>query len=306
MDDRPPEDTIDQAGFSEFVSSKSKSRQLAYTDFSDISACLEGYDFIEGFLCKNNISVFFGPSKSGKTLFVTDMALHVALEREWFGREVDHGCVLYFSLEGQQVVMNRIAAFKKAHGIKNVKCPFRLFKGPINLLNTAEDADLIINAARQMEKEFKLPVLLIIVDTWSRANPGGKEDTEDTGRAFSRVDQIRDETRANIAIIHHTPNDGESPRGSGIMQANPDILIKISKDKQTKIGTAKTYAERDGEGEHEFHFTFEGVELGHNQRGNPVVSCIIRPTEGSPRSNRSLVNGQAKIAYDVLIRVWTQ
>jgi RecA-family ATPase len=68
------------------------------------------------------MSVIYGPSNCGKTFFVVDLALHVALGREWRGRAVDRGAVVYLSLEGAQGIRNRLAAFRKHHGLDEADC----------------------------------------------------------------------------------------------------------------------------------------------------------------------------------------
>lgn len=276
--------------------------QYSYTPFEQIEACLNNFDFIAGFLCSANISMFYGKPKSGKTFFVMDLALHVAMGRAFFGRDVEQGCVLYFTLEGQSVVLNRISAFKKYYECEEEVHPFWVSGGPVDLLNDDVDAQRICELAESMADHFKMPVAMIIIDTWSRANPGGQENTGDTNAAFANVDMIVKKTGAHVCLVHHEGKaDGNGARGSNIMVANPDITVRVSKDKASKLHTAsieevRAFAE-DGV---EFNFRIETVELGHNPRGDAVTSGVVIPSD-EKMSNKSKLKGQAKKAYQVLI-----
>ena len=44
----------------------------------------------------------YGESNCGKTFFMSDLAFHVAQGKEWRGKRVEKGNVLYLSLEGSR------------------------------------------------------------------------------------------------------------------------------------------------------------------------------------------------------------
>ena len=96
--------------------------------FDQIIASLETNDFVEGLLTNNGMSVIYGEAGCGKTFFATDLALHVALGREWRQREVDGGGVIYVAAEGGHSVLNRVAASKQQHGLADSDVPFAVFR----------------------------------------------------------------------------------------------------------------------------------------------------------------------------------
>ncbi len=62
--------------------------------FRDIKPVLSAGDFVRGVLVGGTAAVIYGASNSGKTFFVTDLALHVAAGFQWFGRRVEQGGVI--------------------------------------------------------------------------------------------------------------------------------------------------------------------------------------------------------------------
>src|SRR5215470_18470659 len=59
---------------------------------------------IRGFLGAGDASAWYGVPGCGKSVLVEDMALHVAAGREWHGRPIKRGAVLYVALERRGLV----------------------------------------------------------------------------------------------------------------------------------------------------------------------------------------------------------
>lgn len=278
---------------------KKSARPLNFIEFDQIEPCLENIDFIEDLLCEGNVSVVYGAPKSGKTFFTVDMALKLSASMKFYDQEVDGGCVLYIGLEGQKAITNRIAAFKKHHEIE-APLPFRFVTEQIDLLSSKNDANRIVDLIMRTKKELNKLVRLVIIDTWARATPGNQENTGDTNAAFANVDYIKDKTNAHVCLVHHSGKDENSgARGSNIMIANPDLVVRVTKDKTTKIHTAKIEETRwaDNQGK-EFNFMIEGVDLGKNRREKIVSSGVVVPTDVGPSSHK--LSGQPLQAYRLL------
>ena len=102
---------------------------------------IDAADFVEGLLEDQTMSVVYGESGCGKTFFVLDLALHIALGRAWRGRDVEQGGVLYLALEGSNGIRNRIAAFKQVHELNCANIPFALVPVTVDLLHPGCDVD---------------------------------------------------------------------------------------------------------------------------------------------------------------------
>ena len=114
----------------------------------------------------------YGQSNCGKTFLALDLALHIAEGRPWFGREIAQGPVLYLALEGGNGIRNRIVAYRAEHGLEDAHPPFYVVPQPLNLLAPAGDLAAIVKTAEQVGDEAGAPVVLIVIDTLSRAMAG--------------------------------------------------------------------------------------------------------------------------------------
>ena len=73
--------------------------------------------FCASTLFEGQLSEWFGDPKSGKTFALLDLALRVALGLEWYGKQVERGCVIYIALEGITGIKRRIEAWCLHHGV---------------------------------------------------------------------------------------------------------------------------------------------------------------------------------------------
>jgi AAA domain-containing protein len=63
---------------------------------------------VHGLLGAGDASAFYGVPGCGKSVLIEDMALHIAAGREWHGRAVQHGAVLYVALERKKISQARL------------------------------------------------------------------------------------------------------------------------------------------------------------------------------------------------------
>ena len=274
--------------------------------FQDVKPALKAEDFVEGLLIKAAMSVTYGPSNCGKTFFMADLALHVAMGLEWRGREVEQAGVIYCAMEGAHGIQNRVAAFALACGLTGQEIPFAIIPVALNLLDPEADTSRLIDAIKEAGARMAIPVGLVIMDTLSRGMAGGNENSpEDMGALVANSDRIRQATGAHVAWIHHSPKDqAQGARGHSLLRAATDTEIEISRADNDSPSIAKVTKQRELEIDGVFGFTLKRVELGLNHRGKPVTSCVVEPTDERPTKPRvSLTNGEAmalRILHDVM------
>jgi hypothetical protein len=283
-----------------------KATGLPLVYFNDIKPALTGDDFVEGLLIRAAMSVIYGPSNCGKTFLMADLALHVALGWKWWGRDVTQGAVIYCALEGAFGIRNRVAAFALHHGLDGQDIPFAIIPVGLNILDPEADTDRLIAAIEEAAGKLGMPVALVVMDTLSRAIAGGNENSpEDMGRLVANSDKIRQVTGAHIAWVHHSGKDQAlGARGHSLLRAATDTEIEISRPDADSPSTARVTKQRELEIDGVFTFSLHRVELGLNQRGKPVTSCVVEPAEEGPAKARvSLTNGEAmalRILHDVM------
>src|SRR5262245_21070001 len=110
---------IDLAGYDEIkrrhtaAPPQNDARRFHLLKFEDIKPDTRRRYLIKGLIPRDGLIVFWGPPKCGKSFKCTDLALHIALGREYRGRRVERGLVIYIICEGQSGFPARIEAFRR-------------------------------------------------------------------------------------------------------------------------------------------------------------------------------------------------
>lgn len=241
--------------------------------FDDIEPALTDAYIVKGLLGINAMSVIYGPSNSGKTFFALDLAYHIAIGTPWRGMRVKQSAVLYLAAEGGRGVVNRIAALRQSHGVCDV--PLALRRAGLDLLHNQANLQELVELAHETRAKLPGAPLVIVIDTLSRVIAGGDENSAADMTAFIRnVDAIREFTGAHVCIVHHTGKDAaRGARGHSSLRAATDTEIEVGNDGGARA--AMVTKQRDYTGGETFAFTLKSVQLGHDQEGDEVTSCII-------------------------------
>jgi len=276
--------------------------ELVY--FEDIQPNLDAADFVEDLLIRASMAVVYGESNCGKTFFMTDLALHIAMGKTWRGREIDGGGVIYCALEGSHGISNRVAAFRKHHGLEGHRLPFAIVPSAINMLDPKADTDRLIASILDAATMMGCPVKLVVIDTLSRAMAGGNENApDDMGALVMNTDRVRQATGAAVVYVHHSGKDAaKGARGHSLLRAATDTEIEVIADGAFRMATVVKQRELECSGEFPFHL--EVVDLGTNRRGKAVTSCVVTEQSGSipaAAQARRKLTGHAQRAYEVLV-----
>jgi AAA domain len=184
---------------------------------------------IDGFLGRNETSIWFGPPECGKSTVKLDAACHVATGRPWCGRAVMRGPVLYVAAERGQTVLRRVLAWRLEHGVDDF--PLAVIDDAVDLRNGRVDADRIIAAAKALAALSGQSVVWIIFDTLSRVLAGGDENSSrDMGLLVLSIDRIYRQTGAHCSLVHHVPlGNGDRMRGHGSAPGAADTTVRTEK-----------------------------------------------------------------------------
>jgi hypothetical protein len=207
------------------------------------------------------------------------MAAHIALSRDWFGQRTSGGIVVYIAAEGQRGFRLRIEAFRRHHGVEDM--PFALVPTQIDLLDPKADVERLIDAiAAAVEARGLPPVVLIMIDTISRTFGGGDENTSDMAAYVGNIGRIQAAFGGCAAmLVHHRPKDSnnDTPRGHGSLWGACDTIIMVEAG-ETK--TARITKQKDVDAIGPFMFKLHQVEVGVDEDGEPVTSCVVEPVDG--------------------------
>jgi KaiC/GvpD/RAD55 family RecA-like ATPase len=220
---------------------------------------------IGGALPARTVGTVFGGTGAGKTFVVVDAALTIASgEREWFGRPVRRGTVVYVAAEAAHSLRNRVRAWRRNH--PEADPAFYTIPDAVQLMSPF-DVGAIIAA---IGKVATAGVALVVFDTWSKVTPGADENSrQDMGIALAGVDRVCKHFDCGALLVHHTggnPEKSETPRGTTALLASVDwAWLVTEKDGHRAIRCKKM---RDGE-----PFRPIGFRL------RPLApSCVIEPT----------------------------
>ena len=237
-------------------------------------------------LVEGEVTLISAEPKAGKTLVSQTLAMHIAAGIDLGEIKIyERRPVLYFALESQVAIKKRLKAWRSAHDPDNTMLtdatfPFFVSEMPLNLMQPEVRKDVAQRVAASdvwFQKEGAAPLGLIVIDTLTKAMPGGDQNSvEDTSQVFEIIREIRAlGVRAPIMIIHHNRKDGGSPRGSGNIQAEPDTLLTLSRNADTSQLHLKIYMARSIEDDHDFIFDIKTVNLGKSQQGYEIDAPIL-------------------------------
>jgi hypothetical protein len=254
-------------------------QRLIPIPWSEIHSLPRREPIIGGLLDRAAMSVVFGGSNTGKTFFALDLSACIALDREWRGRHVRHGAVVYIAAEGGLGIEERLTAYRLHHDVQAAGVPLYVIPEPIDLCKSDADVNLLLQRLADLPKEP--PIELIVVDTLSRALAGGNENGADDMGAFVRhCDRLRAECRAHVLIIHHAGKDeGRCARGHSLLRAAADTEIEVAKNEASGIATAEVVKQRDRPSGDKFSFVLEPLDIGQDEDGVTITSCVVVVTD---------------------------
>jgi archaellum biogenesis ATPase FlaH len=260
----------------------------------------DGY-LVKQLLGSGSMAIVYGESGTGKTFFALDLGLSIAAGTKFFGRRVRRAGVVYIAAEAGRGIENRVEAHKREIG-GPVDMPFAAIVAPVNLCATNGDIDKLI--AVVTAADIGRTVELIIIDTLSRVMAGGNENQPDDMGAFVRnVDRLRAETGAAVVVVHHSGKDASrGARGHSLLRAATDTEIEVTRDETAKVSTARVTKQREYLTEGSLSFTLKAVDLGFDQDGDPVGSCVVEVTitESENHAPNKRLPDSARIALSIL------
>ena len=194
---------------------------------------------------EEGLGVVVGEKKSGKTAWLMTMLWNWVLgndygfDKDFYfedppGKTVEDRRVLYLMLEGSASYGQRLAAFARANEIDPLDerlLNFRAIRSSVNLTNQ-DTLQLLSKTIADW------PPQILVVDTLSRATPGGEENSaKDMSSLVNVFDQIRDAYGCATIVCHHTGwTNTNRMRGSTALPGalSSEVTIKRDKTKGTR------------------------------------------------------------------------
>jgi RecA-family ATPase len=267
---------------------------------------LETAWLVEDFLPKSGPAVIVGPPGAGKSFLALDLAAHVAQGKDWAGRHVEGGAVLYVVAEGVSGFRNRIAALIAAKRLESV-VPFAFVPTAIDLRTEAGDTAALMATMRAVVKRMGQEPAMIVIDTLSKTFAGGRENTDEMAGYVANCEKIAAKMNCLVLIIHHPSRQSDDERGHSSLRGGVVTSIKIS---GTAVKTALTVKQKDGPEGEVVHCSLETVVLGTNSRGKEITTCLVHYVDDEGEESgavgsaidkaKNRLKGHAKTAFRVL------
>lgn len=236
-------------------------------------------------------SCVVGKPGSGKSVIIGDIAYHVAAGREWCGRKVKRGLVVYVAAERAKLTERRMLALRKRHKTEE-RIPLAVIDGRPDLTGSP-DAKVIIDQIKDMSAHCGHEPVWIIVDTLSRAFGGGDQNqSKDMNRFVQSCLDIAKGTGAHVTAIHHSTWNED--RGKGAIDLDGAVDASFVVSKTAEIYRLRCDGANDGEEGLVTAFTMESEEIGLDNEGNvttaPVAVSIKTETVEIEAADGSRVN----------------
>src|SRR5262245_45263318 len=94
--------------------------RIKLVPFDAIKLGTEARYLVKGIIPRDGLIVAWGPPKCGKSFWIFDLAMHVALGWQYRERRVQQGAVVYCAFEGQTGIQARVEAFRQKIGRAHV------------------------------------------------------------------------------------------------------------------------------------------------------------------------------------------
>jgi len=249
---------------------------------------------VRGVLPAEGLAAIAGAPGSGKSFLTLDLLGAVAEGREWFAHRADSCPVTYCALEGEAGIAQRLQAFRCMHG--SAPARMRFMAQPFALLEQGDVAELAdaIRAAGGAGG-------IVAIDTLNRATVGADEnDSRDMGRVIEGAKLLQLALGGLVLLVHHTGKDASRGlRGHSSLMAALDAVIEVSRDgDRREWRTTKAKDAGDGQAH---AFRLDVVELGADEHGEALTSCVVEPLEanaGAIRKAKAPGGGNMRVAWD--------
>jgi hypothetical protein len=270
---------------------------------------------IKGVFPRNGVAMIDGQSGTGKTFHGIDLGVHLIPDCKK-GFYIDsyrikrHGGVLYLVLEGKSAFQLRVAtAFGRVLSRQMefgdaARLPFCWNTYEPNLFEQGADGliKLADREAQTMKREFGVEMVAVILDTMGLAARYENEDkAAQVQKVVSGLFRLSDEIDAlAIGIDHLGKNQMAGLRGSSAKRGHPDTILSClcDRDDNNNPTNLRMWFEkvRDGAEGRIVPYRLKTVDLGKDEDGDPVSTCVIEwepgrqePAKGKPKKRKTNV-----------------
>lgn len=243
---------------------------------------LERRYHIKGLIGTGAKVVIFGLPGCGKSFLAYDMARHIARGIDWFARRTRQGRCVYLGAEGQGGLRLRHAAWNQKHP-SDQPDPFALIPTAVDLLNSDTDLKKVQATLDCFVSRFG-GLDFLIIDTLAATFGGGDENSSDMAAYVANVERLCAKYGCTSLIVTHSPLDvtAKRPRGHSSLWGAADTVLHVSGDRDAIARRIHCLKQKDGDPGDDLLFTLTQVEIGEDEDGDAVTSCVVEQSKLEP------------------------
>jgi hypothetical protein len=251
------------------IEAANRRNSISLVPFDEIKLGTEARYLVKGIIPREGLIVAWGPPKCGKSFWIFDLAMHVALGWQYRDRRVQQGAVVYCAFEGQTGIQARVEAFRQTFPIE-MDGPVPFYLQPVTLDLVAAHAELIAS----IKGKLTTGPALVVLDTLNRSLRGSENDSKDMAAYIAAADAIREAFNCAVAIVHHCGIDGTRPRGSTALSGAVDAQLSVKRDASDAI-IVEVEFQKDGAPGEIIASRLTVVEVGKDLDGEIISSCVV-------------------------------
>lgn len=254
---------------------------------------------VKGIFGEGCMSVLYGAPGAGKSFLALDISVSVATGQPFMGRVTRQGPVIYAVGEGVSGLRLRVRAILKVRGLSNPP----IFFMP-HAISTPDETEMLGLMLDHISVKCRASPVLLIIDTLSRFFGDGDDENsaKDMRRFVGAIGLlIAKFPNLHVMIVHHSGKDQDrGMRGSSALQGAADTVIQCSKHGEEHIALVEK--QKDGQDNISLPFALEQVDLGEDDDGEPITTCVVVHDQMGEGNVRPLTGGLG-IAARVLLAV---
>lgn len=224
----------------------------------------------------SGLIVVYGPPKCGKTFWLFDALMCIALGIPYRERATQAGKVIYCLFEGQRGFAKRKEAYRQYHRLSDdtEEPPFYLLPVKLELV---KDHPRLIEAIRLRANGH--PPRVIVLDTLNRSFTGSESSDEAMTAYISACDAIREAFGCAVIIVHHSGLAEGRARGHTSLLGSADAQIAVKRDAADNVVATVEFM-KDGEDGVEIVSKLLPFDVAVGATGKIVNSCVVVPVDG--------------------------
>jgi hypothetical protein len=274
-------------------------RPLRVLSIDDLEAFPPRTFLLTGLIAEQEISVWWGAPKCGKSFLLMRLAFGLSLGIGMWGLKARPCRTLYVMAEGRGGARNRFGALLREMG--NPGSQFAVIAQQVVIGAPYLDLEALISAAKAHRTD------IVIVDTLARTfGEGDENSTIDMNSFVAALDKLRVEAGVHVAVIHHggKSDNPQSPRGSSVLMGAADMVVKVTKGANGAPHQATITAAKDDAEDGVYPFTLRAMDLGTEKDGRPRTTLIADEAEPgtlTPSRPSNQLSGAKDMALRVLV-----